>query len=288
MSVKSVYRLASSAFKRKDELEKRQLKKLVFLSVEGSQTEVDYFNSLNDCLDNSVIKIETLRHLRSDGYSDPENVIELLNEAVDVRENGPFPIDESVAWILEKYGLDFIKSYLNNPSSVDPIKAKEFKADLVEAGIDLEYRKHLSDLKSEGTYFGVVLDRDEKSRPKELLSRCVKRCEEKGYHLFLSNPCFEFFLLLHVCDVKNTFSQQELEDFKENRRISDKHTAVSKALTDRAHHSKKISGTKFAKYYFPNIKNGAARAKDFATTFPDLYDNLGTNLFELFSILGII
>lgn len=90
MSVKSVYRLASSAFKRKDELEKRQLKQLVFLSVEGSQTEVDYFTSLNDCLDNSVIKIETLRHLRSDGYSDPEHVIELLNEAVDVRDNGRF------------------------------------------------------------------------------------------------------------------------------------------------------------------------------------------------------
>ena len=288
MAVKSKFRLTSSAFERKDESEKRQLKKLVFLSVEGSQTEMDYFNSLNGCLDNSVIKIETLRHLRSDGYSDPEHVIELLEEAVNARESGPFPVDESVAWILNKYGYEFIDSYLKKPSSVDPTKAKELKADLLQVGIDLDYRKHLSDLKSEGTYFCVVLDRDEKSRSKDMLSRCVKRCEEKGYHLFLSNPCFEFFLLLHVCDVKNTFSQQELEDFKENRRISDKHTAVSQALTDRAHHSKKISGTKFARIYFPNIKNGAARAKGFATTFPDLYDNLGTNLFELFSILGII
>lgn len=138
MAVKSKFRLTSSAFERKDESEKRQLKKLVFLSVEGSQTEVDYFNSLNGCLDNSVIKIETLRHRRGDGYSDPEHVIELLEEAVDARKNGPFPVDESVAWILNKYGYEFIDSYLKKPSSVDPTKAKELKADLLQAGIDLD------------------------------------------------------------------------------------------------------------------------------------------------------
>ena len=288
MAVKSKFRLTSSAFERKDESEKRQLKKLVFLSVEGSQTEMDYFNSLNGCLDNSVIKIETLRHLRSDGYSDPEHVIELLEEAVNARESGPFPVDESVAWILNKYGYEFIDSYLKKPSSVDPTKAKELKADLLQVGIDLDYRKHLSDLKSEGTYFCVVLDRDEKSRPKQLLSGCVERCEGEGHRVFLSNPCFEFFLLLHVCDVKSAYNEQEMEGFKANRRVSDKHTAVSKALSEAAHHAKRISSAKFMELYYPNIKKGAERAKGFATTFPDLYDNLGTNLFELFSILGII
>ena len=288
MSVKSKFRLTSSAFERKDESEKRQLKKLVFLSVEGGQTEVDYFDSLNDHLDSNAIQIVTLRHRRGDGYSDPVHVIELLKEAVDARENGPFPVDESVAWILRKYGYDFIDSYLNNPDGVDPAKAKELKADLFQAGIDIDYRKYLSDLKSEGTYFGVVLDRDEKSRPKELLSTCVKRCEEEGYHLFLSNPCFEFFLLLHVCDVKAKYSEKELEEFKENKHGTNRHTTVSKALSDIAHHNKKIRGSIFEQLYYPNIKKGAERAKGFATTFPDLYDNLGTNLFELFSILGII
>ena len=52
-------------------------KKIVFLSVEGDETERTYFQHLGEKLDNTLIQIEVLRHKHGDGYSDPQYVIEL-------------------------------------------------------------------------------------------------------------------------------------------------------------------------------------------------------------------
>lgn len=87
----SRFRLQSSAFARKDETEKIEPKRMVFLSVEGDQTERTYFQNLNDYLDTQLIQIEVLRHRRGDGYSDPKYVIELLEEYIDVRQGDLIP-----------------------------------------------------------------------------------------------------------------------------------------------------------------------------------------------------
>ena len=74
----SRFRLQSSAFARNDETEKINPKRMIFLSVEGDETERTYFQNLNEYLDTNLIQIEVLRHRRGDGYSDPVHVIELL------------------------------------------------------------------------------------------------------------------------------------------------------------------------------------------------------------------
>ena len=102
----SRFRLQSSAFARKDETEKIEPKRMVFLSVEGDQTERTYFQNLNDYLDTQLIQIEVLRHRRGDGYSDPKYVIELLEEYIDVRQGDLIPKELPKAF-TEKYSKDF-------------------------------------------------------------------------------------------------------------------------------------------------------------------------------------
>ena len=158
----SKYRLHSSAFERPDEENKIDPKRVVFLSVEGDETERTYFKHLNDQLDNSLIQIEVLRHRQGDGYSDPEHVIELLSEYMNIRQGELIPPD-LLQSLTSKYTIEELQAYLNNPESIHPTKQKSIKEDLLLIGINIDYRRYLQHYTSEDNsndIFAVVLDRD--------------------------------------------------------------------------------------------------------------------------------
>lgn len=281
----SRFRLTSTAFRREDEENRIDPKHLVVLAVEGDETEKTYFQHLSSHLDRSLIRVEILRHKHGDGYSDPRHVIELLNEYVSVRDGQLIPVDllDSLA---VKYSKEVIRAYLNNKEDVDPETRTDISDDLVRIGIDLEYRKWLHTLDGETDYFAVVLDRDSGNHSVTLMEECFKWCESNGYGYFITNPCFEFWLLLHLCDVKSEYTGDQLEVFKENPKISNRHTAVSREVSIRAHHGKSIGPKKFEQYYFPHIQDALIHVQQFQTSYPDLLDDLGSNLWQLFGVLG--
>ena len=106
----SKHRLHSSAFER-PEANKLTPKRVIFLSVEGDETERNYFEHLNTCMENALLKIEVLRHKRGDGYSDPEDVIELLEEYILVREGELIP-DICIEELAQKYTKQELEMYL--------------------------------------------------------------------------------------------------------------------------------------------------------------------------------
>lgn len=82
------YRLGSrSLFVRAHE-DSIEPKRVVFLSTEGTKTEVHYFNFIEKYRDqlgiDAIVHIEILK--RYDTNSDPENVLELLEEYVQFRK----------------------------------------------------------------------------------------------------------------------------------------------------------------------------------------------------------
>lgn len=95
---------------------------------------------------------------------------------------------------------------------------------------------------------------------------------------YIANPCFEFWLLMHLADINAEFGEQ-LEKIKENPKISEHHTFVSKAVSEKGHHGK--SGIKFATQYMPKINQAINQAKKFAVDEEDLIDNIGCNLWKL-------
>lgn len=281
----SRFRLRSSAFVRNDEIAKIDPKRMIFLSVEGDETERTYFQNLNDYLDANLVQIEVLRHRRGDGYSDPVHVIELLEEYIDLRQGDLIP-DELPSQFTEKYSKEFIQKYLADKSELAAEDQMQFSEDLLKIGIDIEYRRYLQYFKKDMDYFAVVLDRDSDCHSKQLMQECLDKCSQNGYGFFVTNPCFEFWLLLHLCDVKSEFSDENLAILYSNKPISNKHTQVSSEVSKRAHHAKTISSPKFKQFYYPNISYALKNAESFATDFPDLFDKLGSNLPKLLNILG--
>ena len=86
------YRLSSKSYYRETPNEQITPRKIYFISVEGVATEVEYLQGLSDYRTelgiNALVNIEVLRRKTKDGYSAPEQVIELLEEYLSLREAG--------------------------------------------------------------------------------------------------------------------------------------------------------------------------------------------------------
>lgn len=269
-------------------------KRVIFLSVEGNCTEKQYFTYVNQHREqlgiDSVIRIETLSRLGCDTASDPSSVYNLLQEYRELHENGIIPkevSDELQTAGITDYSEQFIESYLHGDIQLTKKQKNAFHHALQIVGIDLDYQKYLSECKGieNDDVFAVVIDRDkDESRPPEQLASLIELCKSKGYLFILSNPCFEFWLLLHLCDVKTVYSGN-LEDIRNNVPVSARHTYVSKEVWSLAHHAKSISPKVFEENYLPNIKAAIERSGDFATDETKLIYEIGTNIPNLFEIM---
>lgn len=77
----SKYRLSSSAFERKDKSNSQNKAKVYFISVEGNNTEVKYFEGIRKYMEKlyipAIIDIEVLKRKKSDTNSAPAYVIDI-------------------------------------------------------------------------------------------------------------------------------------------------------------------------------------------------------------------
>ena len=68
---------------------------------------------------------------------------------------------------------------------------------------------------AEGDELWLVIDKDRIED--RVLSEVAQQARQKGYHLADSNPCIELWLLLHHRSL-NSYTESELEEFKENKK----------------------------------------------------------------------
>ena len=277
----SKYRLASSAFQRSEESGIQEPLSVFFLSVEGNDTEVKYFNGVKaykDVLGISVlIDIEVLNRKSKDTNSAPTKVIELLEEYIAIRgTDDKHIIDELRSEFKTKYPREFIEKYVNNPKKVPKNERVAFDNDLQLLGFDIEYRRYLRKYNNDNDVFCVIIDRDEHSN----INECLRYCKERKYNIFLTNPCFEFWLLLHLVDVKKDYSYEQI---LKNERFSNIHNFISKEVSTFAGHGKK--NINFDKNYLSRIDLAIQRANEFETNVDNLVDKVGTNIGDLIVLL---
>lgn len=78
----------------------------------------------------------------------------------------------------------------------------------------------------------MLVDRDYQSWSEKELSYVAQHCHmKKGYHLGLSNPAFEIWLLLHLKDI-NVYSEAEKKKIFKNSKVSQRKTYLKKMLSD--------------------------------------------------------
>lgn len=256
----------SNSYEREEEEQKILPEKVIFLSVEGNLTEKEYFEGLSKFRKklgiHAKVNVEVLRRGRKDTSSAPRQVIELLEEYIRLREQREEEIFEELPSSFQKqYTLDYIKEYLNHSNELLDKQYDSFERELKKIGYDISYRKYLRKYNSDLDEFAVLIDRDEMTHSIADMRSFITHCNDKNYGCYIANPCFEFWLLMHLSDIKIEF-RDELDLIKKNEKISSHHTFVSKALSEKAHHGKK--GIKFEKIYLPNVDKALEQAKNFA------------------------
>ena len=276
------YRLSSKSYDRETPNEQITPRKIYFISVEGVATEVEYLQGLSDYRTelsiNALVNIEVLRRKTKDGYSAPEQVIELLEEYLSLREAGNNIFSDIPDEIKNNFSPDFIQLYIETPESISPKERNRFELALRKTGYDLAYRKYLSKYTSNLDEFCILIDRDAGSHSSEDMNVILQYCKEKKYRCFITNPCFEFWLLLHFSDVYEEYSDQ-LDLIRENKKVSNAHTFVSNELSVKAHHGKK--GIAFKEKYLPHIEEAIIRASKFASDNEALITDIGCNIWIL-------
>lgn len=100
---------------------------------------------------------------------------------------------------------------------------------------------------------------------------------------YITNPCIEFWQLLHVSDVASEYSES-LEDILRNKLDEKKNSFVSNLLYEKTGQRKAIQVKTFEKFYLPNIDLAIERAKGFAPS-DQLLEKIGSNLWELIELL---
>lgn len=264
--------------------ETQSIKRVVFLSIEGEVTERRYFEFVRESRETlgikSVVEIHVLR--RGDSSSSPEKVVELLENYLEVRNNNDF-LAEVDKLELKHYDKEFIHKYLEAPDTIDVKEKRQFEGFLKEEQLDLTYLLFLNKFKGsdngENDVFGIVIDRDAGNHSPENMARIFDECDEKGYRCFLTNPRFEFWLLLHVADVKSEYPDEleKMLDFNDE--------TVDKHLLEKTGGGKKIQRKTFDTYFLPNIDTAIERANGLCTSRNELLDQLGSTLGELFELL---
>ncbi|MDG2669756.1 RloB family protein [Vibrio parahaemolyticus] len=130
----------------------------------------------------------------------------------------------------------------------------------------------------------LVCDRekviDRKTGSKGLLE-VTPVCEEKGYSMALTNPLFEFWLLMHIADVSEYCSETLYMNEKVNstRRYIDKE--LSNILEGNGGYSKKTGKFNRLIVTIDNVKRAIEQEKSFENDLHKIIDNLGSNVGSL-------
>lgn len=260
------------------------MRQLVFLSCEGAETEPSYFKNMNRHLRDAPgggVFLHVLKHPH-DGLSSVDAVYELLEECQKLREDEKLIPDSAYQELLETFDAEEIERIVRGDLSVDRQRKRRFLDALLSQGINLHYRQYLKDSTAkDDDRFAIVLDRDMESHTLESLERILQKSRDRGYICCLTNPCFEFWLLLHLVDVKALVGSAELSRLRDNKKISRMHTYVSRKVSEIAGHAKRISARSFDVHYWQSLEKALLAARAFATKNEDILCQVGTSLPDL-------
>lgn len=141
-----------------------------------------------------------------------------------------------------------------------------------------QLKEKMDDVGLENDEVCIIVDRDPKSLMEDQLDRAIKECENKGFNLYLSNPCFELWLLLHFLEEK--LSKEEEKNLLEIKGYAAKMLQEYLVVNKYSRAQKLDKKIKFH-HYEDRISNAVKNAKEYATTLSDLKEKVGTNIHQL-------
>lgn len=132
---------------------------------------------------------------------------------------------------------------------------------------------------SEIDTINLIVDRDKDSFTSNQYNYVLNKCNKHNIDFYLTNPCFEFWLLLHFDDVYNLDKDKLLQ----NKKLSTNRTYAHGELCKIVQGYKK-NDIKFESYV-NNIDNAILNQKKFCEDIHELEYKIGTNLGNLINKL---
>jgi len=142
----------------------------------------------------------------------------------------------------------------------------------------LDERKKKRGLKFDDELW-LVIDRDKQSWTVEEIAKVAQVCYQKGYYLAVSNPCFEFWLLLHLNSLEE-YSDTTLQEFLDNKKVTSNRTRLEMELVLQlgSYNKSNLETSSF----LPFIKEAIERAKQLDMNPEQRWPNqLGTRVYIL-------
>lgn len=291
---------------RKVQERSREVIKKVYLVFEGKKTEPRYFQALDDKREelgiNKLIQLVPLiRSFSEEGWSNPAKITGRVIEHIKEKELESLTYRTIVDTIIEQ-----IKKEQDNISEnvlkelrrhlvlegnikceselIEKAKVQDVCCSLVDKLSDLQIALIELDMLKENitdsalTYdkdvdkICVIVDRDPSSFTEEQYDEVVRKCQEWNMELYISNPCFEFWLLLHFDEVKECNE----DDLLENVKISNKHSYISSKLIEL---TDKFTKSNFnTDIFMDNIDKAIKNEREYCEDVLELKYSLGSSI----------
>ena len=221
--------------KRTQALASGETKKKYFLIYEGEKTEKIYFDAIHQNRIKIGINplIELIPLLRSDserGKSHPDKILDMVFDIIEEQRSGEITCQRLCDWITDYFiderllnCRDKIREILNQICQSDlQLEANDYiTKDCVEEKCKLVVSKfsekmsipnaieYVRDIIDSGhfTYDAeidkicIVVDRDKDSFTESQYDSVLRVCHKNHFGFYITNPCFEFWLLMHFDEV---------------------------------------------------------------------------------------
>lgn len=280
----------------------KEVARRYFVASEGYVTEVRYFTALGENREiagiSSLVEVVALqRDVCDSGISDPLRIVDLLDCYVRSMKAGHYHID-----LIRGMLLDFVniadevwveictQIEQKCPEAIDDAyfvtdldKVLAVIADVCgeqDRMVDIELPR-LLDYREGLDHVCVVVDRDKDSRDGRKIDDFIRECSRFGFEPYISNPCFELWLLMHFEEYDHIDSKK----LKQNSMVGSKRFTESEL--DRIVHER--CGCRFrktnydARIFVQRTEEAIDRSLASCSNLRELKSKVGTNLGLLLS-----
>lgn len=290
-------------------LKSNETKRRFFLVYEGASTEVIYFNKLKEIIGtHSLVELVPLiRSYSEDGWSNPKKILDRVIANLEEEETGCITYESLLNRIMDYLSDEGLLTEVKVQTHAiwkilkdgcENILAKELQQEVVDLKSDcnllVQHLNQESDIvnivddisdiiaSSNITYedgfdkICLIVDRDKESfvalPQNNQYEYVLSTCQEKGFGFYVSNPCFEFWLLLHFDEVLKLDRGLLLE----NPKVTTKRRYAEHELR------KLLPGYSKTEYnvdiLMKNLKIAMKNAQYFCEEVEALENDVGTNL----------
>lgn len=242
--------------------DKIEAKQKYFFVLEGEKTEHIYIRELSDHVREDALADIVLLERMEGSHSNQYKITESINNYI---ESNASVTTEQRAEILELC-MNFDDNEILEVDLVD--RAKNILGDLAESFITdynnnvIEQIKLLNELRNYEKGFDkicLILDRDYRSFKDDQYNRVIEICNQNDFLLGITNPNFEFYLLLHINDAQSL----EKESLIKN---------VNMANSKKKYCEYKLN--ELIRSFGTSYKKKKYDAKFFIEKFPELLENI--------------